>query len=110
MADKAVAENPELALMRFSVLVMLMKGEDVYVMKFGDSRAILAKKLKPDLGEIVFISQAVGESRPCRDLERISEETSHDLEAFTGSCCHCHLGALLRGFNAFFQDDTQVLG
>eukprot|EP00253_Pinus_taeda_P008541 PITA_08541 len=87
MADKAVAENPELALMGSCVLVMLMKGEDVYVMNVGDSRAILAKKLKPDLGEIGSISQAVGESRPCRDLERISEETSHDLEAFD-DCSH----------------------
>lgn len=87
MADKAVAVNPELALMGSCVLVMLMKGEDVYVMNVGDSRAILAKKQKPDLGEIAPKAQAVGESRPCRDLERISEETSHDLEAFD-DCSH----------------------
>jgi len=76
-----------LALMGSCVLVMLMKGEDVYVMNVGDSRAILAKKLKLDLGEIGPISQAVGESRPYRDLEWISEETSHDLEAFD-NCSH----------------------
>jgi serine/threonine protein phosphatase PrpC len=37
MVDKAVAENPKLALMGSCVLVMLMKGEDVYVMNVGDS-------------------------------------------------------------------------
>uniref|UniRef100_A0A0C9RWI0 TSA: Wollemia nobilis Ref_Wollemi_Transcript_8630_2293 transcribed RNA sequence n=1 Tax=Wollemia nobilis TaxID=56998 RepID=A0A0C9RWI0_9CONI len=82
MADKAVAENPELALMGSCVLVMLMMGEDVYVMNVGDSRAILAQKLKPDLGNPLSGSQGMGESIPCRDLERISEETSNDLEDF----------------------------
>ncbi|CAM8933115.1 unnamed protein product [Rhodiola kirilowii] len=43
IADKMVAENPELALMGSCVLVMLMKGEDVYLMNVGDSRAVLAQ-------------------------------------------------------------------
>ncbi|XP_072092381.1 probable protein phosphatase 2C 23 [Arachis hypogaea] len=42
VADKMVMENPKLALMGFDVLVMLMKGEDVYVMNVGDSRVVLA--------------------------------------------------------------------
>ncbi|PIN24371.1 Phosphoprotein phosphatase [Handroanthus impetiginosus] len=70
LADKMVMENPELALMGSCVLVMLMKGEDVYVMNVGDSRAVLAQKKEPDLWS--------------QDLERIKEETLYDLEAFDG--------------------------
>ncbi|KAL3518196.1 hypothetical protein ACH5RR_020785 [Cinchona calisaya] len=66
LADKMVLDNPELALMGSCVLVMLMKGEDVYVMNVGDSRAVLAQKKEPDLWS--------------QDLERINEETLHDLE------------------------------
>ncbi|XP_061354199.1 probable protein phosphatase 2C 4 isoform X2 [Gastrolobium bilobum] len=72
VADKMVGENPELALMGSCVLVMLMKGEDVYVMNVGDSRAVLAQKAEPDywLGKIR------------QDLERINEETMNDLESW----------------------------
>ncbi|KAF8110287.1 LOW QUALITY PROTEIN: hypothetical protein N665_0085s0016 [Sinapis alba] len=45
-ADKMLDENPELALMGSCVLVMLMKGEDVYVMNVGDSRALLGQRLE----------------------------------------------------------------
>ncbi|KAI4334522.1 hypothetical protein L6164_019205 [Bauhinia variegata] len=71
MTDKMVMQNPELALMGSCVLVMLMKGEDVYVMNVGDSRAVLAQKADPDywLGKIR------------QDLERINEETMFDLES-----------------------------
>lgn len=70
LADKMVIENPELALMGSCVLVMLMKGEDVYIMNVGDSRAVLAQRKEPDLWS--------------QDLERIKEETLNDLEAFDG--------------------------
>lgn len=72
IADKMVMENPELALMGSCALVMLMKGEDVYVMNVGDSRAVLAQKAEPDywLGKIR------------QDLERINEETMNDLESW----------------------------
>ncbi|PKA48558.1 putative protein phosphatase 2C 23 [Apostasia shenzhenica] len=43
VADKMATENPELALMGSCVLVMLMKGKDVYLMNVGDSRAVLAQ-------------------------------------------------------------------
>ncbi|XP_047330414.1 probable protein phosphatase 2C 4 [Impatiens glandulifera] len=68
LADKMLDENPELALMGSCVLVMLMKGEDVYVMNVGDSRAVLAQSAEPDLWS--------------QDLERISEETLNDLEGY----------------------------
>ncbi|XP_020688110.2 probable protein phosphatase 2C 23 [Dendrobium catenatum] len=62
VADMIVSENPELALMGSCVLVMIMKGEDVYLMNVGDSRAVLAQE-----GE-----------RNLRNLERINEETLLD--------------------------------
>lgn len=74
IADKMVMENPELALMGSCVLVMLMKGEDVYLMNVGDSRAVLAQKAEPDLG--------IG--RECRDLDPINEETLQELELSNG--------------------------
>ncbi|KAF8402906.1 hypothetical protein HHK36_010998 [Tetracentron sinense] len=74
IADKMVRENPELALMGSCVLVMLMKGEDVYLMNVGDSRAVLAQKAEPDL--------LLRKAR--QDLERINEETLHDLEVSDG--------------------------
>ncbi|EOA30038.1 hypothetical protein CARUB_v10013141mg [Capsella rubella] len=61
--DLMVDENPELALMGSCVLVTLMKGEDVYVMSVGDSRAVLARR--PDQGK----------KKIQKELERIKEES-----------------------------------
>ncbi|XP_057778910.1 probable protein phosphatase 2C 4 [Salvia miltiorrhiza] len=44
IADMMLVENPELALMGSCVLAMVMKGDDVYVMNVGDSRAVLAQR------------------------------------------------------------------
>ncbi|PIA39105.1 hypothetical protein AQUCO_02700349v1 [Aquilegia coerulea] len=74
ITDLMSNENPELALMGSCVLVMLMKGEDVYLMNVGDSRAVLAQKAKPDF----FVGKVH------HDLERINEETLNDLEAIEG--------------------------
>lgn len=78
IADKMVMENPELALMGSCVLVMLMKGEDVYLMNVGDSRAVLARKTEPNFG--------LAKAR--KDLQRIREETKHDIEALCGNEPH----------------------
>ncbi|KAJ0249548.1 protein phosphatase 2C 36 [Hirschfeldia incana] len=67
--DLKVDENPELALMGSCVLVTLMKGEDVYVMSVGDSRAVLARR--PDLRQ---------GKKMQNELERIKEESP--LETF----------------------------
>ncbi|KAI5682365.1 hypothetical protein M9H77_03593 [Catharanthus roseus] len=72
IADLMVMENPELALMGSCVLVMLMKGDDVYLMNVGDSRAVLAQNSAADLW--------FGKAR--KDLKRIREENMNDLEAF----------------------------
>ncbi|EEF30058.1 probable protein phosphatase 2C 4 [Ricinus communis] len=74
IADKMAEEKPELALMGSCVLVMLMKGEDVYLMNVGDSRAVLAQKGDTSLG--------LGKGN--QDLEIISEESLRDLEVFDG--------------------------
>ncbi|KAG9444760.1 hypothetical protein H6P81_016100 [Aristolochia fimbriata] len=73
IADKMLTENPELALMGSCVMVMLMKGEDVYLMNVGDSRGVLAQKAEPD------VWGSLGKDH--QDLERINEETLHDLES-----------------------------
>lgn len=48
IADMMLMENPELALMGSCVLVMVMKGDDVYLLNVGDSRAVLAQKAESD--------------------------------------------------------------
>jgi len=74
VADKMLDENPELALMGSCVLAMLMKGEDIYVMNVGDSRAVLAQNKEPDL-RLGKIDQ---------DLERINEESLYDFQVSDG--------------------------
>nr|CAB3492677.1 unnamed protein product [Digitaria exilis] len=52
VADKMVGEFPELALMGSCVLAMLMKGDDMYLMNVGDSRAVLGTMDSVDLEQI----------------------------------------------------------
>lgn len=99
MADRALNENPELALMGSCILVMLMKDEDVYVMNVGDSRAIIGQHRKyvghhkrrfsqEDLQSCninVDCMEKIGarDSMIRVDLERIIEESPYaDVEAF----------------------------
>ncbi|KAJ3676415.1 hypothetical protein LUZ60_003827 [Juncus effusus] len=65
--------NPELAMMGSCVLVMLMKGEDVYLMSVGDSRAVLAQKAEADLSGVL--------GRANEDLERFRVDLLRQLEA-----------------------------
>ncbi|XP_078159745.1 putative protein phosphatase 2C 4 [Carex rostrata] len=53
MADQMALRNPELAMMGSCVLVALMKGDHVYLMNVGDSRAVLAQQNEPDLCNIL---------------------------------------------------------
>ncbi|KAL8152692.1 hypothetical protein V2J09_010452 [Rumex salicifolius] len=46
VADKMILDNPVLSLMGSCVLVMLMAGDDVYLMNVGDSRAVLGRKVE----------------------------------------------------------------
>ncbi|XP_042054677.1 probable protein phosphatase 2C 4 isoform X2 [Salvia splendens] len=63
IADMMLVENPELALMGSCVLAMVMKGDDVYLMNVGDSRAVLAQRndsggkmvlVKKDCDELLY--------------------------------------------------------
>ncbi|KAM3406179.1 hypothetical protein ACQJBY_000312 [Aegilops geniculata] len=53
-AEARAAECPELAMMGSCVLVLLMKGADVYSMNVGDSRAVLAHRAEPDLTSVIM--------------------------------------------------------
>ncbi|KAF5727383.1 protein phosphatase 2C 23 [Tripterygium wilfordii] len=92
IADMMLMENPELALMGSCVLVMLMKGEDVYVMNVGDSRAVLAKKAEPDYW--------------IQDLGRINEETLHDLDA--SDCEQTNTNPSLTAFQLSVDHSTSI--
>ncbi|KAK9727245.1 hypothetical protein RND81_05G268100 [Saponaria officinalis] len=82
IADMMLDENPELSLMGSCVLAMLMKGEDVYVMNVGDSRAVLGRNKEPDL-RLGMIDH---------DLERINEESLYDFDVSDG--VRCNLSAI----------------
>uniref|UniRef100_A0A0D9WBZ2 protein-serine/threonine phosphatase n=1 Tax=Leersia perrieri TaxID=77586 RepID=A0A0D9WBZ2_9ORYZ len=48
-AEARAADWPEMGMMGSCVLVVLIKGADVYAMNVGDSRAVLAHQAQPDL-------------------------------------------------------------
>ncbi|KAL1549508.1 [pyruvate dehydrogenase (acetyl-transferring)]-phosphatase [Salvia divinorum] len=63
IVDMMLVENPELALMGSCVLAMVMKGDDIYLMNVGDSRAVLARRndsggkmvlVKKDCDELLY--------------------------------------------------------
>ncbi|XP_051131360.1 probable protein phosphatase 2C 4 [Andrographis paniculata] len=76
IADMMLMENPELALMGSCVLVMVMKGDDVYLMNVGDSRAVLAQKAENDL--------QAGKMR--KDMEESLYGYEYDYEHNLTSC------------------------
>ncbi|KAK4348535.1 hypothetical protein RND71_031290 [Anisodus tanguticus] len=67
IADMMVKENPELALMGSCVLVMLLKGQDVYLLNVGDSRAVLAQNPESD--------------HPINKFRRINEQSVNSIDA-----------------------------
>ncbi|CAA7026291.1 unnamed protein product [Microthlaspi erraticum] len=88
-ADKMLDENPELALMGSCVLAMLMKGEDIYVMNVGDSRAVLGQKselaeIRQDLKSLSAFQLSVDHSTNVQEeVERIRNEHPDDATAVT---------------------------
>ncbi|XP_065023733.1 probable protein phosphatase 2C 23 [Musa acuminata AAA Group] len=74
MANTMVSANPELALMGSCVLAMLVRGEDVYLMNVGDSRAVLGRRAEPDLWNLV--------GQATQDLEVMRNETIRYLESY----------------------------
>ncbi|URE34692.1 phosphatase 2C [Musa troglodytarum] len=49
MANMMVFANPKPPLMGSCILVMLMRGKDVYMMKVNNNRKVLARRVKSDL-------------------------------------------------------------
>ncbi|KAL6841014.1 hypothetical protein ACP4OV_029274 [Aristida adscensionis] len=81
-AEARAAECPELGMMGSCVLVVLMKGDDVYVMSVGDSRAVLAQRAEPDLSGVVIPGNHGG------DLAGVKEEIKRQFDA-------CDMGELV---------------
>ncbi|KAH0722977.1 hypothetical protein KY289_006021 [Solanum tuberosum] len=81
ITDSMVNENPELALMGSCVLVMLMKGNDVYLMNVGDSRAVLAQNPEPDrsIGNLGPINE--GSRNSIDTLYRVVSDRKHNLSS-----------------------------
>ncbi|TVU47578.1 hypothetical protein EJB05_07184, partial [Eragrostis curvula] len=71
-AEQRAAECPELGMMGSCVLVMLMKGADVYVMNVGDSRAVLARRPEPELDIL---------GKAAQDLQQFKTDIMRQLEA-----------------------------
>lgn len=82
IADKMVGEFPELALMGSCVLAMLMKGEDMYIMNVGDSRAVLATMGSVDLEQISqgSFDGSVGDCPPCLSAVQLTSDHSTSVE------------------------------
>uniref|UniRef100_A0A0D9ZF32 protein-serine/threonine phosphatase n=1 Tax=Oryza glumipatula TaxID=40148 RepID=A0A0D9ZF32_9ORYZ len=82
IADKMVGEFPELALMGSCVLAMLMKGEDMYIMNVGDSRAVLATMDSVDLEQISqgSFDGSVGDCPPCLSAVQLTSDHSTSVE------------------------------
>jgi len=78
VADKMVGEFPELALMGSCVLAMLMKGEDMYLMNVGDSRAVLGTVDSVDLEQISegSFDGLVGDCSPLLSAVQLTSEHS----------------------------------
>ncbi|XP_037431814.1 probable protein phosphatase 2C 31 isoform X2 [Triticum dicoccoides] len=72
-AEEGAADNPEIGLMGSCVLVMLMKGENVYVMNVGNSRAVLARRPWPNLNNIL------GKATE-KDLQQLKAEIMDGLQ------------------------------
>ncbi|XP_062094829.1 probable protein phosphatase 2C 4 [Humulus lupulus] len=109
IADKMVMENPELALMGSCVLVMLMKGEDVYLMNVGDSRAVLAQKVMEnnpinefELSNLTSLQLTMDHSTYMKEeVERIKNEHPDDASAVMNERVKGYL-KVTRAFGAGF--------
>ncbi|XP_031501546.1 protein phosphatase 2C 29-like [Nymphaea colorata] len=95
MTDKALDQNPELALVGSCLLVVLMKDEDVYVMNVGDSRAIVAQGQTDQ-------NDSIRTSNEKRDAGSVLEGIHEDASDLCGSlsCEEAELSAQLMKLTA----------
>ncbi|OMO66259.1 phosphatase 2C (PP2C)-like protein [Corchorus capsularis] len=97
--------KPVLHVMGSCVLVMLMNGEDVYLMNVGDSRAILAQKTKPDIVppfNLIPVQLTMDHNADVEEeVERIRKEHPDDDEAIVNERVKGYL-KVTRAFGAGF--------
>ncbi|KAB1224102.1 putative protein phosphatase 2C 23 [Morella rubra] len=81
------------------VLVMLMRGEDVYLMNVGDSRAMLAREAELDIGP----------RKVHPDLKRINEEilTNHNLFGGCGGLSNLISLQLTTDHSTYVEEEAQ---
>ena len=70
--EQGAADNLEIGLMGSCVLMMLMKGEYVYVMNVRDGRPVLARRQEPNLNNIL------GKATE-KDLQQLNDEIMDGL-------------------------------
>ncbi|KAG5092055.1 hypothetical protein JHK82_050833 [Glycine max] len=100
--DEMIGHNPVLAMMGSCVLVMLMKGQDVYLMNVGDSRAVLATHTGEPLQLTMDHSTQVKE-----EVYRIRREHPDDPLAITKGRVKGRL-SVTRAFGAGFLKQPKL--
>ncbi|KAF7825673.1 putative protein phosphatase 2C 4 [Senna tora] len=98
-SDEIITKNPVLAMMGSCVLVMLMKGDDVYLMNVGDSRAVLAQTSHYDLYSLQLTMDHSTNVK--EEVQRIRREHPDDPYAITKGRVKGHLN-VTRAFGAGF--------
>ncbi|KAL5057877.1 hypothetical protein RYX36_029481 [Vicia faba] len=96
IVDEMITRNPVLAMMGSCVLVMLMKGEDVYLMNVGDSRAVLATRTGNHFQLTVDHSAHARE-----EIRRIKQEHPDDASVITNGRVKGYLN-ITRAFGTGF--------
>lgn len=106
---ESVKGNPALALMGSCVLVTVMKGDDVYIMNVGDSRAVLVQKAEPkalhmmeQFTNLTAVQLTVDHSTYVKEeVERIRKEHPDDASAVVNDRVKGYL-SVTRAFGAGF--------
>ncbi|XP_028773053.1 probable protein phosphatase 2C 4 [Neltuma alba] len=98
-SDDTITKDPVLAMMGSCVLVVLMKGDDVYVMNAGDSRAVLAQSSEHGLNSLQLTVDHGANVK--EEVQRIRREHPDDPSAVTKGRVKGHLN-VTRAFGAGF--------
>ncbi|KAI9115927.1 hypothetical protein K1719_012857 [Acacia pycnantha] len=98
-SDETITKDPVLAMMGSCVLVVLMKGDDVYVMNVGDSRAVLAQSSEHGLNSLQLTVDHSTNVK--KEVQRIRREHPDDPCAVTKGRVKGHLN-VTRAFGVGF--------
>ncbi|KAI4356471.1 hypothetical protein L6164_000493 [Bauhinia variegata] len=115
-ADEMITKNAVLAMMGSCVLVMLMKGDDIYLINVGDSRAVLAEAMEHDLSLWKNLEDINGDTitrfSNVRSLQLTMDHSTH-VEEEVQRIRREHPGdpfAILRGRVKGFLNVTRAFG